>query len=87
MSRCCLFQAGLNGHLYKMPEIPESFPELCDMKYSILKHPDFCLRYEHCFLPKILRCFSFLLPPAVRLPLDGTFCYTCSQSDPVVKAV
>uniref|UniRef100_A0A3Q3XC42 VPS37 C-terminal domain-containing protein n=1 Tax=Mola mola TaxID=94237 RepID=A0A3Q3XC42_MOLML len=24
-------QAGLNGHLYKMPEIPESFPELCDM--------------------------------------------------------
>lgn len=28
----CVFQAGLNGHLYKMPEIPESFPELCDMK-------------------------------------------------------
>uniref|UniRef100_A0A671U0C2 VPS37A subunit of ESCRT-I n=1 Tax=Sparus aurata TaxID=8175 RepID=A0A671U0C2_SPAAU len=27
----CLFQAGLNGHIYKMPEIPESFPELCDM--------------------------------------------------------
>uniref|UniRef100_A0A671TWD6 VPS37A subunit of ESCRT-I n=1 Tax=Sparus aurata TaxID=8175 RepID=A0A671TWD6_SPAAU len=24
-------QAGLNGHIYKMPEIPESFPELCDM--------------------------------------------------------
>uniref|UniRef100_A0A3Q2G4U3 VPS37A subunit of ESCRT-I n=1 Tax=Cyprinodon variegatus TaxID=28743 RepID=A0A3Q2G4U3_CYPVA len=23
-------QAGLNGHMYKMPEIPESFPELCD---------------------------------------------------------
>ncbi|KAG7223670.1 hypothetical protein INR49_015395 [Caranx melampygus] len=25
-------QAGLNGHMYKMPEIPESFPELCDLK-------------------------------------------------------
>lgn len=24
-------QAGLNGHMYKMPEIPESFPELSDM--------------------------------------------------------
>lgn len=24
-------QAGLNGHLYKMPEIPESFPELSEM--------------------------------------------------------
>ncbi|KAM8772643.1 vacuolar protein sorting-associated protein 37A [Acanthopagrus schlegelii] len=24
-------QAGLNGHMYKMPEIPESFPELTDM--------------------------------------------------------
>lgn len=23
-------QAGLNGHMYKMPEIPETFPELCD---------------------------------------------------------
>ncbi|XP_034043967.1 vacuolar protein sorting-associated protein 37A isoform X2 [Thalassophryne amazonica] len=22
---------GLNGHVYKMPEIPETFPELCDM--------------------------------------------------------
>lgn len=28
----CLFQAGLNGHLYKMPEIPETFPELSEMK-------------------------------------------------------
>ncbi|XP_076023431.1 vacuolar protein sorting-associated protein 37A isoform X2 [Genypterus blacodes] len=30
-------QAGLNGHMYKMPEIPESFPELCDMNLSRLK--------------------------------------------------
>lgn len=35
MYDCFLFQAGLNGHIYKMPEIPEAFPELCDMKYSI----------------------------------------------------
>lgn len=27
-----VFQAGLNGHMYKMPEIPESFPELSDMR-------------------------------------------------------
>ncbi|XP_064190966.1 vacuolar protein sorting-associated protein 37A isoform X1 [Anguilla rostrata] len=30
-------QAGLNGHMYKMPEIPESFPELSDMSMSQLK--------------------------------------------------
>ncbi|XP_013868970.1 vacuolar protein sorting-associated protein 37A isoform X1 [Austrofundulus limnaeus] len=29
-------QAGLNGHVYKMPEIPESFPELCDMNLTQL---------------------------------------------------
>ncbi|XP_028999589.1 vacuolar protein sorting-associated protein 37A isoform X2 [Betta splendens] len=29
-------QAGLNGHMYKMPEIPESFPELCDMSLTKL---------------------------------------------------
>ncbi|KAF0037626.1 hypothetical protein F2P81_010500 [Scophthalmus maximus] len=29
-------QAGLNGHMYKMPEIPESFPELCDMNLTHL---------------------------------------------------
>uniref|UniRef100_A0A3Q0SFX6 VPS37A subunit of ESCRT-I n=1 Tax=Amphilophus citrinellus TaxID=61819 RepID=A0A3Q0SFX6_AMPCI len=29
-------QAGLNGHMYKMPEIPESFPELCDMNLTQL---------------------------------------------------
>uniref|UniRef100_A0A667X9P4 VPS37A subunit of ESCRT-I n=1 Tax=Myripristis murdjan TaxID=586833 RepID=A0A667X9P4_9TELE len=30
-------QAGLNGHMYKMPEIPESFPELSEMSMSQLK--------------------------------------------------
>ncbi|XP_062864225.1 vacuolar protein sorting-associated protein 37A [Trichomycterus rosablanca] len=30
-------QTGLNGHMYKMPEIPESFPELSDMSVSQLK--------------------------------------------------
>lgn len=29
-------QAGLNGHLYKMPEIPDSFPELCDKNLTQL---------------------------------------------------
>lgn len=29
-------QAGLNGHMYKMPEIPETFPELCDMNLTQL---------------------------------------------------
>uniref|UniRef100_A0A665TCD9 VPS37 C-terminal domain-containing protein n=1 Tax=Echeneis naucrates TaxID=173247 RepID=A0A665TCD9_ECHNA len=29
-------QAGLNGHMYKMPEIPESFPELCNMNLTRL---------------------------------------------------
>ncbi|XP_037546251.1 vacuolar protein sorting-associated protein 37A isoform X2 [Nematolebias whitei] len=29
-------QAGLNGHTYKMPEIPESFSELCDMNLTQL---------------------------------------------------
>lgn len=29
-------QAGLNGHMYKMPEIPESFPELSDMNLTQL---------------------------------------------------
>lgn len=29
-------QAGLNGHMYKMPEIPESFPELCDLNLTKL---------------------------------------------------
>uniref|UniRef100_A0A8C7GW37 VPS37A subunit of ESCRT-I n=1 Tax=Oncorhynchus kisutch TaxID=8019 RepID=A0A8C7GW37_ONCKI len=30
-------QAGLNGHMYKMPEIPETFPELSEMSVSQLK--------------------------------------------------
>uniref|UniRef100_A0A8C7YZ48 VPS37A subunit of ESCRT-I n=1 Tax=Oryzias sinensis TaxID=183150 RepID=A0A8C7YZ48_9TELE len=29
-------QAGLNGHMYKMPEIPETFPELPDMNLNQL---------------------------------------------------
>ncbi|XP_029991837.1 vacuolar protein sorting-associated protein 37A isoform X1 [Sphaeramia orbicularis] len=29
-------QAGLNGHMYKMPEIPESFPELCEKNLTQL---------------------------------------------------
>uniref|UniRef100_A0A8C2W8F2 VPS37A subunit of ESCRT-I n=1 Tax=Cyclopterus lumpus TaxID=8103 RepID=A0A8C2W8F2_CYCLU len=30
------YQAGLNGHMYKMPEIPESFSELCDLNLTLL---------------------------------------------------
>ncbi|CAL8329122.1 unnamed protein product [Merluccius merluccius] len=30
-------QAGVNGHVYKMPDIPEIFPELSDMNVSQLK--------------------------------------------------
>lgn len=30
-------QTGMNGHMYKMPEIPESFPELSDLSVSQLK--------------------------------------------------
>ncbi|XP_056136163.1 vacuolar protein sorting-associated protein 37A [Lampris incognitus] len=30
-------QVGLNGHMYKMPEIPEFFPELSEMSVSQLK--------------------------------------------------
>ncbi|KAM4604124.1 vacuolar protein sorting-associated protein 37A isoform 1-T3 [Polymixia lowei] len=30
-------QAGLNGHMYKMPEIPETFPELSEISVSQLK--------------------------------------------------
>ncbi|KAK6324654.1 hypothetical protein J4Q44_G00039960 [Coregonus suidteri] len=30
-------QAGLNGHMYKMPEIPETFPELSEMSVSQLE--------------------------------------------------
>lgn len=31
-------QVGLNGHIYKMPEIPESFPELCDLNLTQLSN-------------------------------------------------
>lgn len=31
-------QAGLNGHMYKMPEIPESFPELSDLNLTQLSN-------------------------------------------------
>ncbi|XP_046873147.1 vacuolar protein sorting-associated protein 37A isoform X1 [Hypomesus transpacificus] len=30
-------QAGMNGHMYRMPEIPESFPELVEMSVPQLK--------------------------------------------------
>lgn len=30
-------QTGLNGHMYKMPEIPETFPELSELSVSQLK--------------------------------------------------
>ncbi|KAJ8000797.1 hypothetical protein DPEC_G00184050 [Dallia pectoralis] len=30
-------QAGMNGHMYKMPEIPDTFPELSEMSVSQLK--------------------------------------------------
>ncbi|KAL1023824.1 hypothetical protein UPYG_G00046800 [Umbra pygmaea] len=30
-------QTGLNGHMYKMPEIPDTFPELSEMSVSQLK--------------------------------------------------
>lgn len=29
-------QAGLNGHVYKMPDLPDSFPELCDKNLTQL---------------------------------------------------
>ncbi|XP_061625377.1 vacuolar protein sorting-associated protein 37A isoform X7 [Phyllopteryx taeniolatus] len=42
-------QAGLNGHMYQMPEIPESFPELCDLNLTQLsdmsENEDVLLRF------------------------------------------
>uniref|UniRef100_A0A8C5B392 VPS37A subunit of ESCRT-I n=1 Tax=Gadus morhua TaxID=8049 RepID=A0A8C5B392_GADMO len=32
-----VLQAGVNGHMYKMPDIPEIFPELSDLSVSQLK--------------------------------------------------
>ncbi|XP_061684726.1 vacuolar protein sorting-associated protein 37A isoform X2 [Syngnathoides biaculeatus] len=42
-------QGGLNGHMYQMPEIPESFPELCDLNLTQLsdmsENEDVLLRF------------------------------------------
>ncbi|XP_054636098.1 vacuolar protein sorting-associated protein 37A isoform X1 [Dunckerocampus dactyliophorus] len=42
-------QAGINGHIYKMPEIPESFAELCDLNLTQLsdmsENEDVLLRF------------------------------------------
>nr|XP_057938490.1 vacuolar protein sorting-associated protein 37A isoform X2 [Doryrhamphus excisus] len=42
-------QAGINGHMYKMPEIPESFAELCDLNLTQLsdmsENEDVLLRF------------------------------------------
>ncbi|KAK1792490.1 hypothetical protein P4O66_012430 [Electrophorus voltai] len=49
-------QAGLNGHMYKMPDIPESFPELSEMSISQLKDltekDDVLLEFFSC-LPQL----------------------------------
>ncbi|XP_060748415.1 vacuolar protein sorting-associated protein 37A isoform X1 [Tachysurus vachellii] len=52
---------GLNGHIYKMPEIPDSFPELSDMSVSQLKDmihdEDVLLEYFAC-LPQLKQVSS-----------------------------
>ncbi|XP_026990598.2 vacuolar protein sorting-associated protein 37A isoform X2 [Tachysurus fulvidraco] len=54
-------QTGLNGHIYKMPEIPDSFPELSDMSVSQLKdmndEEDVLLEYFAC-LPQLKQVSS-----------------------------
>uniref|UniRef100_A0A1A8BSM3 Vacuolar protein sorting 37A n=1 Tax=Nothobranchius kadleci TaxID=1051664 RepID=A0A1A8BSM3_NOTKA len=49
-------QAGLNGHMYKMPDIPESFSELCDMNLTQLsemsENEDVLLEFFMC-LPQL----------------------------------
>ncbi|KAG9342424.1 hypothetical protein JZ751_016426 [Albula glossodonta] len=54
-------QAGLNGHIYKMPEIPESFPELSEMSVSQLKdmsdQEDVLLEFFAC-LPQLKQVTS-----------------------------
>uniref|UniRef100_A0AAY5K1T5 VPS37 C-terminal domain-containing protein n=1 Tax=Esox lucius TaxID=8010 RepID=A0AAY5K1T5_ESOLU len=51
-------QAGLNGHMYKMPEIPDTFPELSEMSVSQLKdlseQEDVLLEFFAC-LPQLKR--------------------------------
>ncbi|KAK3523095.1 hypothetical protein QTP86_014399 [Hemibagrus guttatus] len=54
-------QTGLNGHIYKMPEIPDSFPELSEMSVSQLKdmseNEDVLLEYFVC-LPQLKQVSS-----------------------------
>ncbi|MCJ8749295.1 hypothetical protein PDJAM_G00174740 [Pangasius djambal] len=54
-------QTGLNGHIYKMPEIPDSFPELSEMSVSQLKdmndNEDVLLDYFAC-LPQLKQVSS-----------------------------
>ncbi|KAA0722456.1 Vacuolar protein sorting-associated protein 37A [Triplophysa tibetana] len=49
-------QSGLNGHMYKMPEIPDSFPELSEISVSELKdmsdQDDMLLEFFMC-LPQL----------------------------------
>ncbi|KAF4071690.1 hypothetical protein AMELA_G00276200 [Ameiurus melas] len=54
-------QTGLNGHIYRMPEIPDSFPELSDMSMSQLKdmsdNEDVLLEFFAC-LPQLKQVSS-----------------------------
>ena len=59
--------------MYKMPDIPESFPELCDMKYSIQNILD--LKSIFIEIRKLsFGCIAFMslflspLPTATHLP-------------------
>ncbi|XP_050957037.1 vacuolar protein sorting-associated protein 37A [Labeo rohita] len=54
-------QSGLNGHIYKMPEIPDTFPELSEMSNSQLKdmsdQDDVLLEFFMC-LPQLKQVTS-----------------------------
>ncbi|XP_017316810.1 vacuolar protein sorting-associated protein 37A [Ictalurus punctatus] len=54
-------QTGLNGHIYRMPEIPDSFPELSEMSVSQLKdmsdNEDVLLEFFAC-LPQLKQVSS-----------------------------
>ncbi|KAK2908693.1 hypothetical protein Q8A67_004530 [Cirrhinus molitorella] len=54
-------QSGLNGHIYKMPEIPDMFPELSEMSNSQLKdmsdQDDVLLEFFMC-LPQLKQVTS-----------------------------
>lgn len=85
----CLFQAGLNGHIYKMPEIPESFPELCDMKYSIpniLDMKSILIEIWKLSFGSIT-FMSLFLSPLTYCDTSATFCCATFQSNAVVKHV